>query len=111
MSSSGGKCVEFSDPNEKTRGRAKKKVALRADQSTKDNRVRALIKACKRRTPIALVAGNNYQGMPFDLGCGYVVLGWYWISYIWVSCHHLTVIIAPFQNPIWKLTALPVTID
>lgn len=72
----GGKCIEFDSPSPSDPLVSVKTVRLREDQSASDPRVSALLNSWRNRTAIVLVAGNNYQGMPFDLGCGYVVLGW-----------------------------------
>ncbi|KAL7411268.1 hypothetical protein BDY24DRAFT_397237 [Mrakia frigida] len=85
ISHGGGKCIEFDSPSPSDPLVSVKTVRLREDQSASDPRVSALLNSWRNRTPIVLVAGNNYQGMPFDLGCGYVVLGWYWISLVWIE--------------------------
>lgn len=82
---SGGKCIEFEAASPVPGAPPIKMVRLREDQSLKDGRVAALVKSWQDRTPIALVQGANYQHSAYDLGCGYVVLGWYWISFVWVS--------------------------
>ncbi|KAF8556398.1 hypothetical protein OG21DRAFT_1483158 [Imleria badia] len=59
------------------------------DQQASDHSVRALLKTCKDRRPIVLLADDKYAHFPFDLASAnytYVVLGLYWISHAWAEC-------------------------
>lgn len=49
---------------------------LKEDQTMADARISTLVKAAELRTPIVLIAGRGYALLPWDLGVGYVVLGW-----------------------------------
>ncbi|WWC87705.1 uncharacterized protein L201_002597 [Kwoniella dendrophila CBS 6074] len=80
ISHGGGQCIRTTDSDGKP-GPA----ALQADQSRSDARVDTLLRAHERRTPIVLIAGKGYDGLPWELDCAYIVLGWYWISLTWVE--------------------------
>ncbi|WRT65553.1 uncharacterized protein IL334_002498 [Kwoniella shivajii] len=80
ISHGGGQCIRTMRPDG-TPG----PVSLQADQSHLDARVDTLLLAYERKTPIILIAGKGYEGLPWDLECAYVVLGWYWISSSWVE--------------------------
>lgn len=52
-------------------------MTLSADHSPQDARTATLLLAAEKKYPIALIAGNGYALLPWDLGCTYAVLGWY----------------------------------
>ncbi|ORX36285.1 hypothetical protein BD324DRAFT_651527 [Kockovaella imperatae] len=81
ISHGGGQCTRIEEDHPCRQNQA----VLAADQSPTDARVETLINAWKRSTPIVLIAGEGYQQLPWKLGCAYAVLGWYWISYVWVE--------------------------
>ena len=68
---SGGQCIRTTDAFGK-----KGNPVLAADQSDQDARVDALLQAYKHQTPIVLIVGGGYEGLPWRLGCAYAVLGW-----------------------------------
>ncbi|KAL7410824.1 hypothetical protein BDY24DRAFT_168941 [Mrakia frigida] len=84
ISHGGGNSMEFfvSDPS-KPNNPPTRTFRLRQDQSSPT--LDALLASARNRTPIILLAGSNYSEIPFELGCGYVVLGWYWISFVWIE--------------------------
>ncbi|RXW21281.1 hypothetical protein EST38_g4567 [Candolleomyces aberdarensis] len=56
------------------------------DQKSDDKSVRALLKACREKRPIALVIDDRYALFPYDLsalGVTYAVLGFYMIVEAW----------------------------
>lgn len=66
--------------------REPKRYLTDQDQEASDRSVRALLKTCKDRRPIALLADDKYARFPYDLASAnytYVVLGFYWISHAW----------------------------
>ena len=67
----GGQCVRTTD----SRGR-KGEPALQADQASTDARVDTLLQAYHNRTPLILIAGQGYDGLPWRLPYAYAVLGW-----------------------------------
>ncbi|WVR03962.1 hypothetical protein IAU60_000961 [Kwoniella sp. DSM 27419] len=93
ISHGGGQCVQTLTPD----GRAGP-AALKADQARSDARVDTLLTAYERRTPIVLIAGEGYDHLPWTLGCAYVVLGWYWISLVWVEAEHAAFGIPPHPD-------------
>ncbi|OCF74843.1 hypothetical protein I204_03685 [Kwoniella mangroviensis CBS 8886] len=80
ISHGGGQCVRTLKPDG-TSGPA----TLQADQSRSDARVDTLLLAHEKRIPMVLIAGKGYEGLPWELNCAYVILGWYWISLTWVE--------------------------
>ncbi|WVQ79028.1 hypothetical protein IAT38_001120 [Cryptococcus sp. DSM 104549] len=80
ISHGGGQCIRTTLPD----GRPGP-AALQADQAPSDARVDTLLNACERRTPIILIAGSGYEGLPWTLDCAYAVLGWYWVCCTWVE--------------------------
>lgn len=67
-----------------TTGLIETRAVLREDQSSSDPRVAALLECHRSRTPIGLLAGKAYPLLPYRMEVGYAVLGFYWISAIWV---------------------------
>ena len=68
---------------------------LSADQSSDDARVDTLIQAHLNRNPLILIAGEGYEHLPWSLSCAYAVLGWYWISAVWVEAETVAPDITP----------------
>ncbi|KAH0827875.1 hypothetical protein J3R83DRAFT_3502 [Lanmaoa asiatica] len=84
ISHGGGKSESILDPR-----RGPKRYQTDQDQEASDKSVRALLKTCKDRRPIALLADDKYAHFPYDLSSAnytYVVLGLYWISHAWAEC-------------------------
>ncbi|WWC99165.1 hypothetical protein V866_006060 [Kwoniella sp. B9012] len=90
ISHGGGQCVRMLQLDG-TPGPA----TLQADQSRSDARVDTLLLAHERRTPILLIAGKGYEGLPWQLDCAYVILGWYWISLTWVEAEWPPLCVSP----------------
>ncbi|KAG8213942.1 hypothetical protein J3R82DRAFT_10688 [Butyriboletus roseoflavus] len=84
ISHGGGKSESILDSR-----RGPKRYQTDQDQEASDKSVRALLKTCKDRRPIALLADDRYALFPYDLASAnytYVVLGFYWISHAWAEC-------------------------
>lgn len=75
--SHGGGCSEGEGDN----------YRLKEDQRRDNVRVRALINCHRTKSPVALLAGQNYAHFPYlqTIGVRYAVLGYYFVRDVWVE--------------------------
>ncbi|KAL7419440.1 hypothetical protein Q5752_006278 [Cryptotrichosporon argae] len=95
VSHGGGQAVRVFDAG----GRAT--AVLAADQTRADARIDTLVSAAERRAPVVLIAGEGYGLLPWDVGCAYAVLGWYWVSASWAEAEPVARGAAAPENRDW----------
>ncbi|BEJ13652.1 hypothetical protein CspHIS471_0308260 [Cutaneotrichosporon sp. HIS471] len=93
--SPGGQAVRVTDATGKV------SVSLAADHTRDDARIDTLVLAAQRRSPIILLAGEGYALLPWELGCAYAVLGWYWVSCTWYEAEPCAQGVAPRDDRQW----------
>lgn len=63
------------------------KPGKRESESAHDElpEVKALLKAQRARTPVALAVAQDFDSIPFRVTEPFIVLGWFWVVESWVG--------------------------